>query len=184
MEANNYISKLYTERLTLRPYQSKDGKEIFNLLKDKEVAATTLLLPFPCNIDDAENILSDYINEQKLQKSMRWAITYSAGNEFIGGIRLVPNLSYNSAEVGFWIGKDYWRKGIAFETAARVIKFGFEVLKLNRIEAHAMQENTSSIKLLEKLGLKQEGYHPELVRKWGVYKDVLTFGMLQKQYIL
>ena len=182
MESKNFTIELCTPRLRLRKIQLEDAMEISNLLKDREVAATTLMLPFPCSTEDARSMINKYKDEEKLQKAMRWAITNIENNKMMGGMRLVLNKAFNSAEIGFWLGKAFWRNNYTWEAANKVIAYGFEELKLNRLEAHAMVENLSSIYLLEKLGFTQEGLHPELVIKWGEYKDVLTFGLLLKKY--
>ena len=157
----------------------EDVKHFSNLLKDKEVASTTLMLPFPCTQQNAIRIIKKYQEEQKLKKSIRWAITVKDTDHMIGGIRLVPNVSFNSAELGFWIGREFWKRGFTYEAAFAVIRYGFDEIKINRIDAHAMTENISSINLLRKLGFQQEGLHPQLVMKWGEYKDVVTFGLLR-----
>jgi len=180
MDNNYFLRELATERLLLRKFKLSDAKDFSILLKDKEVAATTLMLPFPRNTEKAVTIIRQYHDEQKHQKSIRWVITTSGENKIMGAIRLVPNTKFNSAELGFWMGKKYWRQGYAQEAASKVIEYGIQELGLNRIEAHAMAENESSLGLLEKLGFIKEGYHPELVIKWGEYKDVVTFGLLRK----
>ena len=180
MNKGHFLRELHTDRLSLLKLSIPYADEFSALLQDKEVAATTLMLPFPCSKKEAGTIIREYLDEEKHRKSMRWGIFLE--DKMIGGIRLVPNLRFNSAEVGFWLGRDYWRNGYTYEAAKAVINFGFEELKFNRIEAHSMTENRSSILLLEKLGFTQEGYHPDLVIKWGEYKDVLTFGLLRKNY--
>jgi len=183
MDNNYFLRELATERLLLRKFQLSDAKDFSILLKDKEVAATTLMLPFPCSTEEAEKLIRQYQEELKHQKSMRWVISTSEENKIMGAIRLVPNTKFNSAELGFWMGKKYWRQGYAQEAASRVIEYGIQELGLNRIDAHAMAENESSLGLLKKLGFLKEGYHPELVIKWGEYKDVITFGLLRKNHL-
>jgi len=161
----------------------EDALGISTLLKDKVVAETTLMLPFPCSTKIARKMIHTYKEEEKLQKTMRWAITTIESNKLMGEIRLVLNKDFNSAEIGFWHGKIFWRNGYTLEAANKVIEFGFRELKLNRIEAHSMIENISSINLLKKVGFTKEGLHPELVLKWGEYKDVMTFGLLRKNYL-
>ena len=122
----------------------EDALGISTLLKDKVVAETTLMLPFPCSTKIARKMIHTYEEEEKLQKTMRWAITTIESNKLMGEIRLVLNKGFNSAEIGFWLGKNFWRNGYTLEAANKVIEFGFKELKLNRIEAHSMIENISS----------------------------------------
>lgn len=182
MEKNHFLQELYTERLHLRKFNLDDAKHFSGLLKDREVASTTLMLPFPCTQQEAIGIITEYLEEQNRQKSIRWAMTMKDTGTFIGGLRLVPNTHFNSAELGFWIGKEFWKRRFTYEAARAVIKFGFDEMKINRIDAHAMTENISSINLLQKLGFQQEGLHPQLVMKWGEYKDVFTFGLLRSNF--
>ncbi|MCK5208845.1 MAG: GNAT family N-acetyltransferase [Cyclobacteriaceae bacterium] len=182
MNDSHFSIPLKTQRIILRPFVLDDASNFSNLLKDKEVAATTLMLPYPCDLAKANEIIQRYIEDRKLKKSIRWAIVDCTSNDFMGGIRLVPNQLFNSAEIGFWLGKKFWGEGFTFEASKKIIEFGFVELKLNRIEAHSMVENIASIKLLKKLGFKQEGLHRELVMKWDEYKDVKTFGLLKKDY--
>ncbi len=97
----------------------------------------------------------------------------------MGGISLFLNRAFESAEIGYWIGKPYWRRGYAFEAAERVVHYGFEALALNRIEAHYMSENGASARLLQKLGMQYEGHHRELIKKDGRFKDVFTYAVLR-----
>ena len=182
MDVPDYKKELATERLLLRKFKMSDAQFIANLLKEKEVAATTLMLPFPCSVKKAEKMIAEFHEEEQYQKATRWAIVLKETNEVMGGLRLAPNMAFNSAEIGFWLGRPYWRNGYILEAAKKVMEFAFDKMGINRLEAHAMQENLASIELLMKLGFSKEGYHPELVIKWGLYKDVITFGLLRKAY--
>jgi RimJ/RimL family protein N-acetyltransferase len=182
MKKSDFYKLLSTKRLKLKKFDEHDAAAMSELLKYQEVASTTLRLPFPCPKKVARDMIKKYKKEAKKQKAMRWAITTKSNGQLLGGIRLVPNTDFNSAELGFWIGRPHWRNGYTLEAAKEVIDFAFEKLLLNRLEAHSMTENISSIALLEKLGFSQEGMHPELVIKWGVYKDVITFGLLKRDY--
>lgn len=183
MDDKHFFTDLATSRLFLRKFQKEDAEAFSHLLRHREVPATTLMLPYPCEINDATNLIESYLKEQDQKSAIRWAIALNKGRDLVGGIRLVPNVAFNSAELGFWVGKDYWRKGYTREAAERVMQFAFHELQFNRINAHAMVENIASLKLLEKLGFQQEGIHPELVLKWDSYKDVITFGLLRKHYL-
>lgn len=183
MEDKHFLTELTTSRLFLRKFQIEDAVALSHLLRHREVPATTLMLPFPCELDEAQKLIKSYQEELEQKTVIRWAITSIDQNALMGGIRLVPTTRFNSAEMGFWIGKDFWRNGYTIEAAASVLQFAFDELQFNRINAHAMVENAASLKLLEKLGFKQEGIHPELVLKWDIYKDVITFGLLKKHYV-
>ncbi len=61
---------------------------------------------------------------------------------------------FNETDIGFRFLPQYWGKGIATEVSKEIIKYGFEVLKLERIIGIADPENIASCRVLEKIGLK------------------------------
>jgi RimJ/RimL family protein N-acetyltransferase len=83
------------------------------------------------------------------------------------------------AELGFWVGKPFWRLGYASEAASAVVQFGFESLGLNRIYAFHMARNPASGKVLEKLGMQREGILRQRVRKWERFEDVVAYAVLR-----
>ena len=64
---------------------------------------------------------------------------------------------YKNAEVWYKIHPDFWRQGYATESLRAVIEYGFETLKLHRIEAGCAVNNLGSITVLEKAGMTREG---------------------------
>ena len=173
------IPLLQTDRLLLRPFRNEDQQALLLLISEKEVAATTLRIPHPCTLGDVQDWLSAHQQEYEKRETIRWAICLRPAGTLVGGISLFLNDAFQSAELGYWIGKPYWGQGYASEAAKRVVDFGFDTIGLNRIEAHFMQENNASAKILEKLGMQYEGLHRQLVKRWGQFKDVKTYAMLQ-----
>ena len=62
-----------------------------------------------------------------------------------------------TAEIGYWLGKTYWRKGIMTGIVSEFTQLLFRDFPLKRIYAPVAHENKASIKLLEKCGFKCEG---------------------------
>ena len=88
----------------------------------------------------------------------------------------------NSAELGYWIGKPYWNSGYATEASRAVLKYGFEVLGLNRIHASHFRRNPASGRIMEKIGMKYEGCLRQHFKKWGKFEDLETYGILRSEY--
>ena len=84
------------------------------------------------------------------------------------------------AELGFWIGREWWGQGYASEAAASVILFGFDKVGLNRIFAHHMARNPAAGQVLRHVGMQCEGVLRQRVRKWGVYEDVVLYAILRE----
>ena len=75
-----------------------------------------------------------------------------------------------------------WGQGIAAEALERVLQFGFEELKLHRIEAKFMEENERSRHVMEKVGMTFEGYNRESMRIKGRYVTVGVCAILAAEW--
>ena len=92
------------------------------------------------------------------------------------------NCSADSAEVGYVLNPDYWGKGIATEALRCVLKFGFEELKLHRIEAKFIEENKRSLRVMEKVGMTFEGVCREGMLIKGKYVNVGICSILRSEW--
>jgi len=69
---------------------------------------------------------------------------------------LIKRESFTDVDVGFALLPSYWSRGYAFEAASAVIAYGRDALRISRIVAIVSPDNSSSIRVLEKLGLRFE----------------------------
>ena len=169
---------LETERLRLRSYTNADVAELVPLVNVREVAATTLRIPYPYTEEDARAFLAMARETDKL-----WlAITLRSDARQIGGIGLRLDERNQHAELGYWIGVPYWGKGYATEAAREVIRYGFEDLKLHRIFASHFKHNPASGNILRKLGMRYEGCQREHLRKWDQFVDSELYGLLRREW--
>ncbi|MCT3897766.1 GNAT family N-acetyltransferase [Elizabethkingia anophelis] len=143
---------LETERLLLRELNSDDAGDFFNLNENPNVIKYTGDKAFQ-NIDEAREFLENY-QDYRLNGYGRWAVMSKENNEFVGWCGLKYNSSTDETDVGFRFFEHYWNKGFATESAGECIDYGFKSLNLNAVVGRAMQDNTASVKVLEKLGMK------------------------------
>jgi RimJ/RimL family protein N-acetyltransferase len=143
----------------LRPYLLTDAKELQRLIGDHAVADTMLSVPHPYTDGMAEWWISKQSGEFEAGKSVRFAITDRTQGFFMGTISLsaISN-EHQKAEIGYWLGTPYLHQGYCTEAAATVLKYGFEVLGLNRIYSTHMTRNPRSGKVMQKIGMKHEGH--------------------------
>ena len=85
------------------------------------------------------------------------------------------------AEIGDDLGRDYWHQGYMSEALRAMLAYGFETLKLNRIEALVMPENEASATLLRRLGFSEEGVLREYAYFKGEYHDLRFFSLLRRE---
>ena len=77
----------------------------------------------------------------------------------VGAIGLKPGDDVHrlGAEIGYWLGEEFWNRGIATEAVNAVTEYGFETLEMVRIHAEVFAWNTASMRVLEKAGFVKEG---------------------------
>nr|WP_281352925.1 GNAT family protein [Anaerocolumna sedimenticola] len=86
-----------------------------------------------------------------------WCIVYKNEKRVIGRIDLGGFIKQTMAETAYYFSPEYWGLGLATEAVQEITRFGFEELKLHRIQATVMPDNTSSLKVLKKVGFVEEG---------------------------
>ncbi|KAL2844144.1 acyl-CoA N-acyltransferase [Aspergillus pseudoustus] len=102
------------------------------------------------------------------------------------GLKTREDVYRRTMEVGYWIGEEYWGRGIAREAVevfARWV-FGNEEFKhVGRLEAEVFEGNKGSCKVLERVGFVFEGKRRGAVEKDGAVFDVLIYGLLKEDIL-
>ncbi|MBQ9782930.1 MAG: GNAT family N-acetyltransferase [Clostridia bacterium] len=173
---------LRTGRLTLRPMQVSDARDMYAYARREDVTAYLLWSPHPSEAYTAEYLR--YIRGRyALGEFYDWAVVENAAGRMIGTCGFTRfDLPHNVGEIGYVLNPDYHGKGYGTEAAERVIRFGFEVLGLHRIEAKFIQGNEASRHVMEKLGMTFEGYRRDGMLIKNVYRTIGTCAMLEQEY--
>jgi len=142
-----------TERIILRCFLRTDLEAVYAFNSNWEVMKYTGDIIVK-SLDQAKEIITSvWENDYAKYGYGRWAAVDKATNEVIGfaGLKYLPEL--DEVDIGFRFLPEYWNKGIATEVSKEIIKYGFELLNLNRIIGIAMEPNIGSQRVLEKIGL-------------------------------
>jgi RimJ/RimL family protein N-acetyltransferase len=101
----------------------------------------------------------------------------------VGMIGFAPiDQATGGAEVGYWIAPPHQRQGYATDALARFVRYGFEQLRLHRIEASVYAFNDPSATVLERVGFVHEGTRREAAFVDGDYHDVHWYGLLEPEW--
>jgi RimJ/RimL family protein N-acetyltransferase len=173
------LMTITTSRLLLRPFELSDAPRLQQLAGDRRVAATTLRVPHPYEDGIAEAFIADCHRSREAEESCRLAIVRRDGDELIGAIGLEIDQDHHKAELGYWIGVEYWGQGYATEAGRAMLHHGFSTIKLNRIMGHCFAGNRASARVLQKLGMTFEGLLRQHVCKWGKFVDVELYAALR-----
>ena len=173
--------ELTTERLIIREVEWQDLDDIFILESSPEVDEyNTLGIPENKNI--TREHLRPFIADRKAKERKKycWTIRPQTSEEFIGlaGMTLTAD-RFKMAEIWYNLLPAHWGNGYATEVAKRLIRFGFEDLRLHRIEAGVATENKRSIKVLEKAGMSIEGIRRKILPIRGQWVDNYHYAILE-----
>lgn len=174
-----------TERVILRELKEEDAEELYNYYSDEKVYKY-LDWNGPSSVEDAKKCIAIWRRGFEERWIIRWAILTKTDNKLIGTVfygDMEGDFSGKvRADIGYELSRECWNEGIMTEVLKALIPFGFQKLGLYRIQAIANPENTTSIHLLKKVGLQEEGllrgYEYNTVRK--EFNDVIMLSILKE----
>ena len=176
------VPKLETERLILRKIILDDARDIFEYAHVPEVSEFLIWYPHQ-TIQDSINFIKFAEDKFVNNEWIIFGIELKEKSKLIGTIDIRGWKEVNNcAETGYVISKAYWNKGITTEALRAVIKFCFEELQSNRLEAHCEEENIGSWHVMEKCGMKYEGTLREKVYIKEKYRSMKMYSILRSEY--
>ncbi|WP_219226830.1 GNAT family N-acetyltransferase [Pedobacter antarcticus] len=175
--------KFFTERLKLRLVKMADLEAVHVLHQMAETDQYNTL-GIPRDLEETNIIVDGWIHDH-LKKTIRnytFAVELEKGG-FIGLVSLkLSSEKFNSAEIWYKINVEHWNKGFATEAIRAVIRFGFDRLKLHRIEAGCAVENLASIRVLEKAGMTREGTKRQILPLKTGWMDSFEYAILDEEF--
>lgn len=179
---NNPI--LETERLILRKLEISDAEDIYEYARYPEVARFVTWEAHKC-IEDARGFINWVLERYKKDEGGDWGIELKSTGRIIGSIGFVELDPANyCGAIGYALSKDYWGKGIMTEALKRLIRFSFEDMKLNRIEAYHIPENEASGKIMQKAGMAYEGLLRQRMLAKGKFWDLKQYSIIEEDWVL
>src|SRR5271156_4313527 len=141
------IKPLDTGRLHLRPPVERDADAIISIVGDWEVARRLARVPHPYTDADLRFFFSRVVPHEPT-----WAILWCETSRLIGMMGLAPAPDGRSAELGYYIARDHWGRGVATEAARAITRVGIESLGYLKLTAGYHADNPASGRVLAKLG--------------------------------
>lgn len=174
---------LETERLILRDFVAEDWQAVLTYQSNPHYLRYYAWATRTPN--DVQEFVAMFLKQQTQSPRIKYqlAATLKSSGELIGncGIRMnSPNAV--EADIGYEIDPAHWGRGYATEAASAMIHYGFTELKVHRIWASCIAENVGSARVLEKLGMRQEGHLRENEFFKGHWWDTLIFGILADEW--
>jgi ribosomal-protein-alanine N-acetyltransferase len=176
------IPLLETERLILRKLSMRDVNDVFEYASVPEIAKH-VMWQHHRSIADSMHFLRAVILQYQNGMPSPWGIVYKENNKVIGtGGFHVWNAEHRKAEIGYALSPVYWNKGIMTEALKIMIKFGFDSLNLNRIEALCFVQNTTSERVMQKCGMTFEGILRQYTYIKEGFQDLKLYSILKSEF--
>ncbi len=178
----SHIPTLETERLILRGMRVSDSADMYEYARRPSV--TEYLTWDPHTSESMTREYLTYVGQRyRTGDFYDWAVICKEDERMIGTCGFTSfNCPADSAEIGYVLNPAYQGKGLASEAVCRVLRFGFEELSLHRIEAHFIQGNDASRRLMERVGMTFEGYARESMKIKGKYRTIGTCAILRSEF--
>ncbi|MGH7129529.1 MAG: GNAT family N-acetyltransferase [Planctomycetaceae bacterium] len=152
---------------------------VAHLNESEEFHRFTLTIPYPYTEADFEWWMGRRIEERRGQPpSVSWAIRETRGT-LIGACGLKAIVPGHQAEIGYWLARPYWGRGVTTAVVQALCGFAVRELELVRLTAHVVAENAASARVLEKNGFQCEGRLRKHVLKDGQFLDSRLFAWVR-----
>jgi len=181
----NPAYRIETERLVVRCYQPSDAK----LLAESVTESIEHLKPWmpwahsePTPFEEKVKGVKRFRGRFDLNEDYIYGIFNMKETKLLGGTGLHTRLGDNDLEIGYWIHKDHVNQGLVTESTAALVKVGFEIIHIHRIEIHCDPRNLASAAIPRKLGFTHEGTLRAKTPFLDRWSDSMIWGLLDTEY--
>jgi RimJ/RimL family protein N-acetyltransferase len=165
--------QLILKACIIRPWRLDDAESLAKHANNRKVwLAVRDLFPHPYAIRDAHEFLQRALSDEVTTK-----FCVEINSRAVGGIGIQPGRDVNShtATLGYWLGEDFWGRGIMTGAVRALTDFWFQNFPARRISAEVFANNSASARVLEKAGFVFEGRLKNHVIKNGELLDSLLY---------
>lgn len=175
----------YTKRLHIKPVNIEDNKSMFKYRSDPE---TNKFLTFaPKSVDDISDLIHKTAKEIDIPGTWFQFVIKELNSELVIGdigVHFLESEKENKqVEIGYTLDKNFRGKGFASEALTEIINYLFKQLNKHRIIASIDPKNLDSVKLIERLGFRQEAYFKKSLFFRGEWVDDLVYAILAEEWV-
>lgn len=185
MRNHAFTQTLTTPRLTLRRFTPEDAPAMYqNWASDPQVTRFLRWKPHQ-SVQETRQLLEGWAQQYSQPDYYSWAIQRQEDGALIGSIAAFGN--YNPmdemVEVGYCLGRAYWKQGYMTEALEAVLGFLLETAGYRRVEAYHSTQNPASGRVMERAGMIYEGTaRQKYVIATGQPQDCAMYGILRSDW--
>lgn len=168
--------QLKTERLTIRKFENEDWEAVYEYTSNP-----TVMEYIPEGVfteEDAKLFISQNLGED----AEKFAVVLKEENVLIGHLDFHKYFGDHTFEIGWVFNPKYYNKGYATEAAYATLKHGFEKMNLHRIIATCQPENPPSYRIMEKIGMRREGFFKKCIPHGDGWWDEYYYAILKEEW--
>lgn len=173
---------ILTDRLVLRFLSEADVPALFDMFSHPEVTRYWSR-PRWTELPQAEQMLEDAQEGYHTGSGVQLGVERRRDHALVGMCSLFHyNVPSRRAEIGYALSRPYWGLGYMHEALQALLRYAFQPMDLNRLEADIDPRNIASAKTLERLGFQKEGH---LRERWivnGEVSDTWLYGLLRREW--
>ncbi len=157
----------------LRPLDAADAASLARNADDREIWLNLRdRFPHPYTLSDAESYIAAVAG-----RARQTSFGIVLDGEAAGTVSLMPGSDVErlNAEIGYWIGRKFWGRGVVTDVVRAATSYAFETLGMRRVFAVPFARNPASARVLEKAGYVREGYMRRSAIKDGELLDQVLF---------
>lgn len=175
----SYPLRLTGDQVVLREFAANDLDAVHALVADDRV---TQSLSFDSrSLEQARAMLAGTLARARADQRTEYYLAVTAHDRLVGFARLALS-GVRAAKLGYAIAADEWGQGYGTDAARTLIGYAFEHLDLHRVTAAVGPANSSSLRLLERLGFVQEGRLRDHVFTHGAWRDSVLLSVLEHEW--
>lgn len=165
----------------LRSWRREDAEDVAFFADNERIAQNLRdVFPHPYTLADARGYVDSCVEGDETRQLCR---AIECGGRAVGSIGLFrgEDVYRKSAELGYWLGRAFWGRGVMTRAARLICSEGFRTWDVARIYAEPYAVNTGSRRVLEKAGFTLEGTLRNSVFKNGRLMDSCIYGLLREE---
>ncbi len=167
------------EGARLRAFRRGDEHDLVIAAESREIWRNVRdAFPHPYTREDAERWIA---YNEGLAPVLNFAVELD--DRVVGGLGLVlgQDVHRHAAEVGYWLARPVWGRGLATAGVRALVRYAFDELQLVRLHAGVFVWNPASARVLEKAGFEREGRYRRWAFKDGEYVDAWAYALVREE---
>lgn len=162
---------------TLRAWRAEDAEALARNANEREIARNMRdAFPHPYTLEHAQRWLAENSSARPVR-----LFAIDVEGEAVGGagIGALGDVYRRGGEIGYWLAKRLWNRGITSEAVDALTRYAFTTLDLARVQTGVLAWNVASMRVLEKCGYEREGVQRRGAFKDGQFVDLVLFARLR-----